>query len=166
MQLSRIRPDGRASMATKGSIATLPAHPHQPTTYQYPKKEFGKKIVVKRSFQPSWYNKWPWLHYIEAQDAEFCVIRAKASLKRKIHWSSNADSAFISTGFSNWKDATVKFANHASSKCHKEAVPKTITLPSTCKTNIAEPMSTQAAKDRLDQRQCFLKVLSNIKFLA
>jgi len=39
----------------------------------------------------------------------------KASAEKKIHWSSNADSAFISAGFSNSKDATVKFSNHASS---------------------------------------------------
>ena len=71
--------------------------------------------------------------------------------KKKIHWSSNADSAFISTGFSNWKDATMKFSNHASSKCHEEAVLKMITLPSQCK-DIVESLSAQAAKDRLDRR--------------
>ena len=74
----------------------------------------------------------------------------QGKFRKKIHRSSNADLAFISTGFSNWKDATVKFANHASSKCHEEAVLKTITLPSTCK-NIAESLSAQAAKDRLDR---------------
>ena len=103
---------------------------------------------------------------MEAQDAVLYFICVKASLEKMIHWSSNAESAFISTGFSNWKDATVKFANHASSKCHEEAVLKTITLPSTCTNNRAESLSAQAAKDRLDQRQCFLKVLSNIMFLA
>ena len=70
-------------------------------------------------------------------------------VQKKIHWSTNADLAFISAGFSNWKDATVKFANHAFSKCHKEATLKTITLLSTCK-NIAESLSTQATKDRLE----------------
>ena len=107
------------SSSIESSIRSLPAHPHQPTTYQFPKREFGKKTLVKRSFQPSWYTKWPWLHYMEDQDAVLCFICAKASLEKKIHWSSNADSAFISTGFSNWKDATVKFANHASSVTRK-----------------------------------------------
>ena len=91
-----------------------------------------------------------------------CFICAKASSEKKIHWSLNADLAFISAGFSNWKDATVKFTNHALSKCHEEAVLKTITLPSTCK-NIAESLSAQVTKDRLDRQQCFLKSVSNIR---
>ena len=59
---------------------------------------------------------------MEAQDAVLCFIHvcAKASSEKKIHWSSNADLAFISAGFSNWKDVTVKFINHASSKCHEQ----------------------------------------------
>ena len=69
-----------------------------------------------------------------------CFISAKASSEKKIQWSSNADSAFLFTGFSNWKDATVKFENHASSKCHKEAVLKVVELLSKCQ-NIADPLS-------------------------
>ena len=73
--------------------------------------------------------------------------------------------AFISKGFTNWKVATVKFTIHASSKCHKEAVLKIVTLPSSTK-NVAECLSTQLKREKLERRQCFLKVLSNIRFLA
>ena len=73
--------------------------------------------------------------------------------------------AFIARGFTNWKDATVKFALHQSSNCHKEAVLKMVTKPS-CSKNIAESMSLQVAKEKLERRKCFLKILSNLRFLA
>ena len=71
----------------------------------------------------------------------------------------NADAAFITRGFSNWKDATVKFNIHDSSKCHKEAVLKIITLPSTTM-NVAESLYAQHKQEKQDRRQCFLKVPS------
>ena len=73
--------------------------------------------------------------------------------------------AFISNGFTNWKDATVIFAIHVSSKCHKVAVLKMVTLPSSTN-NMLECLSTQLKREKLERRQCFLKVLSNIRFLA
>ena len=65
----------------------------------------------------------------------------------------------------NWKDATVKFAIHEASKCHKEAVLKMVTLPSSIQ-NVAESLSNVLKKERLEQWQCFLKVLSNKRYLA
>lgn len=94
-----------------------------------------------------------------------CITCSRASEQKKLQWSSNADAAFITKGFSNWKDATVKFGIHDSSKCHKEAVLKIVTLPSTT-SNVAESLSLQLKKEKLDRRQCFMKILSNTKFLA
>ena len=79
----------------------------------------------------------------------------------KLNWSSNLDKALISRGFSNWKDASVKIANHEKSNCHQEAVLKTGTIPATT-SNVAEILSTQHIKDK--RRQCFLKILSNGSF--
>ena len=151
---------GPSSAIDPGS---LPAEAHQPRTFEFPKRTFGKKVVVNRSFQRSWFGKWPWLHYIESDDAVICITCARASLQKKLQWSSNLDLAFISKGFTNWKDATVKFAIHASSKCRKEAVLKMVTLPSSTK-NVAESLSTELKREKFERRQCFLKVLSNIRF--
>ena len=38
---------------------------HQPRKFQFPRREFGKTSIVKRSFQQQWFNRWPWLHYDE-----------------------------------------------------------------------------------------------------
>ena len=118
--------------------------------------------MVKRSFLPQWFQRWPWLHYSEEMDAAFCFVCVKAYTDNKL---SNLESTYISSGYTNWKDACSKFPNHESSLCHKDAVLKTITLPATTQ-DIGESISSQLAKDRLDRRQCFLKLLSNVRFLA
>ena len=93
-----------SSSSSTGSIVLSATDPHQPRTFQFPKRDFGKKTVVKRSFQPSWFAKWPWLHYVEERDVVLCFTCAWANSEKKIQWSSNADLAFVSKGFSNWKD--------------------------------------------------------------
>jgi len=88
-----------------------------------------------------------------------------AHSEKKLQWLSNADEAFIVRGFTNWKDATVKFDAHQVSKCHKEAVLKVITLPATT-SDVAESLSTQHLREKLERRQCLLKTLSSIRFLT
>ena len=122
-------------------------------------------MIVKRCFQPSWFVKWPWLHYNEAQDSVRCLTCMKASLEHKLQWASNSEAAFITAGFSNWKDASAKFAKHQSSSCHKEAVLKTVTLPATTR-DVGETLSAQHQQEKMERRQCLLKILSNVKFLA
>ena len=68
---------------------------------------------------------------------------------------------YISTGFSNWKDSSVRLSAHET----KTAVLKTVTLPATTR-DVGELLSAAHAQDRLDRRQCFLKLLSNVRFLA
>ena len=144
---------------------SLPSEPHQPQSFVFPRREFGINSVVKRSFQASWFTRWTWLHYRESQDSVICHLCARASLEKKLNWSNNAEAAFISKGFSNWKHAVAKFNAHAESKCHKEALMKVVVLPSTT-LNVAESLSQQTKKKRLKRRQNFLKILSNVKFLA
>ena len=139
--------------------------PHQPTTFSFLKREFGKTAVVKRSFQSSWFKKWKWLHYDESKDVVYCFTCMKAKKEGKLNWSANADQAFITHGFYNWKDAVVKYAQHETSKCHKEAVLKVITLPATTR-DVAESLSAHHKHEKIKSRQCFLKILSTIRFLG
>ena len=75
------------------------------------------------------------------------------------------EATFISKGFSNWKNATIKFTAHEQSNCHKEAVMKIISLPATTN-DIGESLSQLHKKEKLERQQCFLKILTNIKILA
>ena len=80
--------------------------------------------------------------------------------------SGNAiESTFLSTGFSNWKDATVGFTNHEKSAMHKLAVEVAVTLPQTHK-DVGEMLSTSHAAEKALNHQCLLKIAQNIRFLA
>lgn len=38
---------------------------NQPVHFKFPKRSFGKKNPELRSFNPSWFKSYPWLHYDE-----------------------------------------------------------------------------------------------------
>ena len=62
----------------------LPSVPHQPKSFDFPKRSFGKKVIVKRSFQASWFDRWSWLHYIESNDVALCLNCAQAKQQKKL----------------------------------------------------------------------------------
>ena len=63
---------------------------NQPKNFSYPKKKFGKE---ERSFLPSWYDKWAWLHYDEAEDSAYCIIYIALYIAlyitKLLNWSSS-----------------------------------------------------------------------------
>ena len=60
-----------------------------------------------------WCDKYNWLHYNINNDTAFCYICMKAERERKYKASTKCESAFISKGYTNWKDATVAFNKHS-----------------------------------------------------
>ena len=81
------------------SVSELPEvsnTPHQPGSgFKFPKRSFGKKSVVSRAFQLSWFKRWPFLHYDEANDVVYCHT-CVTSFKQKKSRASKADPAFVS----------------------------------------------------------------------
>jgi hypothetical protein len=124
------------------------------------------KIVVSRSCQSHCFQKWKWAHYSTGDDAVFCHVCVVALKSKKMDWSlRKGEPAFVSKGLCNWRDATVLFKNHESSLCHKEAMQLVVTLPATCP-DVGEMLSREMADQTRDNRECLLKVLSNLWFLA
>ena len=76
-------------------LPELPCSPHQPSDFTFPKRSFGKTAIVWRSFQPSWFKQWPFLHYDEANDVAYCHTCATGFKQGKMR-ASNADPAFVS----------------------------------------------------------------------
>ena len=76
-----------------------------------------------------------------------------------------ADLSFVQKGFSYRKDAIIAFKKHEPSECNKEAVQVSVVLPRTC-LDVGEMLSSQHAKEKKENRECLLKILSNLKFLA
>ena len=68
------------------------------------------------------------------------------ALKQQKMTAGNND-AFVSNGFSNWKDATMSFRKHDSSGCHKKGVEKMITLPATTR-DIVEMLSSMHSSEK------------------
>lgn len=138
--------------------------PNQPVSFKFPKRTFGKKTPVYRSFQAQWFQKWSWLHYNETQDSALCHICVNASIENKIS-SGYAETSFISKGYTNWKDAIKNFSNHEQCNSHKEALERSVTLPKETK-DVGELLSQAHAAEKKQNRECLLKILSNIRFLA
>ena len=162
------------SLATSSSLPDLPPQPsHPPSKFVFPKQEsslrmaeFGKKQIVKRSCQASWFSTWPWLHYQthNPDDVVFCHVCVSA-LKSKRMERSRGNLAFTSNGFKNWKDATISFKNHEASASHKEALQVVMVIPATC-SDVGEMLSREHAKEEGENCQCLIRILSNIHFLG
>ena len=107
---------------TGTDVGDIPDSPCQPSHISFPQRSFGKTSVVKRSFQAGWFQRWKWLHYSIAQDAVRCFSCCTAVRNRRVLVTGQAEKSFLVSGFSNWKDASVKFAKHESSDFHKHCV--------------------------------------------
>ena len=143
--------------------------PNQPKQYTFPPRKFGNKTVVERRFKKEWFEKYTWLHYDELNDRAFCHTCVCAyNMGHMTSANDTLEQTFISTGYTNWKDALVKkrgFAAHEQSKCHQHAVLCTVTLPRTT-ADVGELLNETLAKEKSIAREVLLKILSNIRFLA
>ena len=85
-----------SKLSAASSLPDLPPKPvHSHSRFVFPKREFGKKQVVKQSCQASWFSTWPWLHYQanDLDDVIFCLVCVSA-LKSKKMEQSRGDLAF------------------------------------------------------------------------
>ena len=79
--------------------------------------------------------------------------------------STRRDSAFISKGFTYWKEGPKAFKKHQESECHREAVDALIILPH-CTMDVGEQASVQHQVEKAVNREMLLLVLQNIRFLV
>ena len=87
-----------------------------------------------------------------------------AANKQKLCVSIERDDAFIACGYKNWKWGTTGFKTHEASEYHKEAI-KIIELPRKC-ADIGNKLSSYHSEEKSKNRQIFLPILRNIRFLA
>ncbi|KAH3885564.1 hypothetical protein DPMN_009559 [Dreissena polymorpha] len=74
--------------------------PNQPRNFAFPKRTFGKKKPVQRSFQFSWFESFTWLHYNESRDLAFCYFCMTAKKTGKIgHTKVDGPAAPIFGGY-------------------------------------------------------------------
>ena len=141
-------------------IGDLPGSPCQPSHISFPFRSFGKSSVVQRSFQASWFHRWKWLHYNMAQDAVSCYTCCKAVSSRRVLVTGKAEKGFLGTGFTNWKDASVKFAKHESSDFHKSCI------ESLTSADVGDTLNRESNSAKQANREYLLRLLSSVRFLA
>eukprot|EP00731_Ephydatia_muelleri_P035846 Em0167g4a len=95
----------------------------------------------------------------------FCHTCVTAFKLGRIKSSNNAATAFVTSGFCNWKDATVAFSKHLQSKSHIEAVEAVITLPKQTK-DVGAQLSIAHKAEKKEARDMLQIILSSVRFLA
>ena len=78
---------------------------NHPKTFKFLKQKFGNKKPTYCSFQSSW---WPWITYNETEDKAFrfvCIKVVQQERVRNCVLTSKTSDAFLTQGFTNWKDA-------------------------------------------------------------
>ena len=96
---------------------------------------------------------------MENGDKVFCYICTKAYNEKKLS-ASSVESAYITNGYTNWKDAINNFNQHERSKCHADSVLKMVTVPRSMK-DVGECLSSQHAKEK-SERLMYKKLVGNI----
>jgi hypothetical protein len=137
--------------------------PSQPCHAVFPEVSFGKKAPKSRSFQATWFDSWPWLHWHDSVKKVFCHVCVKAAKSGKLKCKT-ANQAFICRGVQNWNDATRLFRSHEKSDCYKTAVESMITLPATTR-HVGEQLSSQLVEDRKRNPACLHNILRAVRFL-
>ena len=91
--------------------------PSQPVLKSYQETE---KSGRKRSFRAEWYQLYPWIEYSQIADASFCFACRHFPV-----FGKDAEPAFISVGFKNWKKTHYNdagFPKHVKCDFHMSAM--------------------------------------------
>ena len=105
-------------MASVPNRVSLPAKFHPPKSFRFPKRKFG--MNTERSFRAELCkdDHYPWLHYNVSSDSAFCNLCMTAAYEGKLLASTKKDPAFLTKGFTYWKEVTTAFKKHEASQCH------------------------------------------------
>ena len=134
--------------------------PCQPKLEKFPSRSFGKKKPVFRSFQPSWYDTYPWISYSVSKDTVFCVYCILCSRLSK-------SNTYAYNGYNNWKDAMAKkgFVSHNNSAAHYQA--KNIYMSMKHKKSpILEIMAPLNEADGIKNKNYALQLIKGVEYLA
>jgi hypothetical protein len=116
-----------------------------------------------RSFQSSWYKKFPWLSVCIQRKKVFCFYCRYAVKRNWLTFSKNSEKIFTEKGFQNWKKAIEKFKAHEGSLSHKEANVKWIAQG---RPTIGSQISSQVKKLQQTRRAGLICQLRGIQYLA
>ncbi|XP_067213479.1 zinc finger MYM-type protein 1-like [Linepithema humile] len=113
-----------------------------------------------------WTKEFSWLN-LNVDRKAICIICTQAiDLKLTLPFntqSMNAKEAFVTKGYSNWKNAASRFKNHEKSDFHLSAV---IGLNNLKKPTVIQHMSSAKQTEMVEAREALRKIFSTINFLV
>lgn len=130
----------------------LAIKPNQPDPKTIIKQLAGKHIL---SFQKNWYNRFPWLHFNPGVQGVLCFFCCKAFHTDTSPLAKNAEPAFISSGYKNWRKAIERFVLHEKSESHKTAMTTHLYEDRSVQCQLANVNITQQE----EARACLLKII-------
>ena len=94
----------------------------------------------------------------------YCIICRNVHVLGKLTMSKNKESALITTGFNNWKDAVRSFELHRRSLCHRKALIKWGNHVQGV--SITIQIQKQLSNEQEKARSCLHKLFTSIEYLA
>ena len=94
----------------------------------------------------------------------WCVSIATPKKTWKFEGSNKQRPAFISKGFSNWKNALVSFRGHQNSSCHKTASSYHLVVPRCA--DVGELMDNKLTDQGQVERKYLLDVIRCLRYLG
>ena len=153
--------DGAAAKP-RTSLPTLPSAPYQPVNVScIPQQRLAKRTL---SFQKSWFQKFPWLHFDSDIGGVICFTCAKAARANLADMARCADDAFTVKGFSNWKKAIEKFTAHQKTSTHAISHSNLNSLAT--RDDVDAQLSTHHRSEQRNARNALLKIITSLQFLA
>lgn len=137
--------------------------PSQPVLKSYPETE---KSGRKRSFRAEWYQLYPWIEYSQIADASFCFACRHFPV-----FGKDAEPAFISVGFKNWKKAHYSdagFPKHVKCDFHMSAMVMWQEYKQMKNTNSGSVLQLQneAYATQVNENRYYLKTIAEVLLLT
>lgn len=149
--------DSTEEQSSAGDSLDIQSTINQPHPKYIPVQKLPDKVL---RFQEQWYRRYPWLHYSPTVKGILCFHWVKTYTINKSMLSKKADPAFSSKGFTNWKNALLRFECHQNSKAHHHAV----TVCSQEGTHAQ--LSSALTRQQENGRHCLQSIVGSIQFLA
>ena len=149
--------EGAAAKA-RTSLPTLPSATNQPVNVScIPPRRLAKRTL---SFQKSWFQKFPWLHFHSDIGGVICFTCAKAARTNLADMARCADVAFTVKGFSNWKKAIEKFTAHQKTSTHAISHSNLNFLAR--RDDVDAQLSTHHRSEQRNARNALLKIITSL----
>ena len=136
------------------------SQPTNPSILKRTERCFGSgKHARNRSFLPSWYKQYPWIHLRCTKFKVYCYYCKKARDSSAKVAGSKADPAFTSAGFCNWKKAVERFKEHESSHAHRNLLATSQCL------QVNQLLVKELEQSQSKQRASLIKQLAALRYL-